>query len=113
MGGFIRAIPIRNRANPKARPDDPRHHDRRQTEARRHTCQHDQPAINELVLSITDDLKVVDAWAGEGTVMFPDAAGEELSTLAPVRNGAGLRMCISYTVTDLQLLEDLTQRHAG
>ena len=75
--------------------------------------QYDQPAINELVLSITDDLKVVDAWAGEGMVTFPEAAGEELSALAPVRNGAGFRMGISYTVTDLQLLEDLTQRHTG
>lgn len=75
--------------------------------------QYDHPAINELVLSITDDLKVVDAWAGEGTVTFPDATGEELSALAPVRNGVGFRMGISYTVTDLQLLEDLTQRHTS
>jgi len=65
------------------------------------------------VLLITDDLKVVGAWAGEATVTFPDAAGEELSALAPVRNGAGFRVGISNTVTDLQLLEDLTQRHAG
>ncbi|MFK4446351.1 acetoacetate decarboxylase [Caballeronia udeis] len=107
MDGFIPAIPICNRANPKARADEPRHHDRRQTE------DDGQPAINELVLSITDDLKVVDAWTGEGTVTFPDSAINELSALAPVRNGADFRMGISYTVTDLQLLEDLTQRHAG
>ncbi|SOE87300.1 hypothetical protein SAMN05446935_7902 [Burkholderia sp. YR290] len=56
---------------------------------------------------------MVAAWAGEGTVTFPDAAGEKLSALAPVRNGAGFRMDISHTVTDLQLLEDLIQRHTG
>ncbi|RFU48568.1 acetoacetate decarboxylase family protein [Paraburkholderia sp. DHOC27] len=72
--------------------------------------QHDQPAVNELVLSVTDDLKLVDAWVGEGALSFPEAVGEELSALQPVRMGAGFRLGMSYSVTDLKLLDDLTHK---
>lgn len=75
--------------------------------------QHDQPATDERVPTITNDRKVVDVWVGVGTVTFTDSASENLSALAPVRNGAGFCMDISYTVTDLQLIEDLMQRHTG
>ena len=68
--------------------------------------QHDRPAVNELVMSITDDLHIVDLWLGDGELVLPEAPGEELHDLAPVRLGAGFRCSMSYTVTDLRVLED-------
>ena len=70
--------------------------------------QHDKPAVNELVLSITDNLKIVEMWTGEGEVVLPENHGEELHMLAPVRTGLGFRCSMSYSVTDLKTLEDLS-----
>ena len=65
----------------------------------------DKPAVNELVMSITDDLRVVEMWTGTGEVHLPEVAGEEMHMLAPVRTGLGFRCSMSYSVTDLRLLE--------
>ncbi len=65
---------------------------------------HDDPAVHELVLSVMDDPKIVDAWVGEGKLAFPEAVGEEVSDLAPIRVGACFRASVSYTVTDLKTL---------
>jgi hypothetical protein len=46
---------------------------------------HDKPAVNELVMSITDKLTVVGAWIGKGQLNFPEANGEEFRALAPSR----------------------------
>ena len=45
----------------------------------------DKPAVNELVMSITDKLTVLGAWIGKGELNFPEANGEELHALAPNR----------------------------
>ena len=71
--------------------------------------QQDQPAVNELTVSITDDLKLVDLWRGEGQLSFPHAPGEELHALGPIKVGAGFRHGLSYSVTDLEIVKDFTK----
>jgi acetoacetate decarboxylase len=68
-------------------------------------CQ-DKPAVNELAMSITDNLTVSGAWIGKGELNFPEANGEELDALAPKRIESGFRYSLSYSVSDLKILED-------
>jgi len=68
---------------------------------------HDKPAVNELTLSVTDDLRMVDLWIGEGSIYMPHVEGEELDGLKPVRVGRGFRYGLSHSVTDLKILKDL------
>src|SRR5256886_7134311 len=70
----------------------------------------DKPAGNELAMSVTDELTVVGAWIGKGELNFPEANGEELHALAPKRNEAAFRYTLSYSVTDLRILEDHTRK---
>jgi acetoacetate decarboxylase len=69
---------------------------------------HDRPAVNELTMSITDNLTVAEAWIGEGELNLPEAHGEELHVLAPITVETGFRYSLSYSVTDLKILEDHT-----
>ena len=71
-------------------------------------AQQDEPAVNELTLSLTDNLKLVEMWTGEGKLEFPVVPGEEFHTLGPVKVGAGFRYSMSYSVTDLKILESFT-----
>jgi hypothetical protein len=66
----------------------------------------DKPAVDELVMSVTDDLTVVNAWVGQGEIHLPEAKGEELHVLAPKRVESGFRCSLAYSVTDLKILED-------
>jgi hypothetical protein len=66
----------------------------------------DKPAVDELAMSITDNLTVAGAWIGKGELNFPEATGEELDALAPKRIEAGFRYSLSYSVNDLKILED-------
>jgi acetoacetate decarboxylase len=68
-------------------------------------AEQDKPAVNELVMSLTDDFHVVELWTGEGEIRLPEVAGEEMHMLAPVRTGLGFRCSMSYSVTDLRTLE--------
>jgi acetoacetate decarboxylase len=68
----------------------------------------DKPAVNELAMSITDNLTVADAWIGEGQLNLPEASGEELHAFSPKRVTSGFRYSLSYSVTDLKILEDYT-----
>ena len=70
----------------------------------------DKPAVNELAMSITDNLTVADAWVGEGELNIPDAQGEELHALAPSRIESGFRYSLAYSVTDLRILEVHTNK---
>ena len=54
----------------------------------------------------TDNLTVVGAWIGKGELNFPETKGEELHALAPRRIEAGFRYSLSYSVSDLKILED-------
>ena len=69
----------------------------------------DKPAVNELTLSLTDDLQLVQMWTGEAELSFPHAPGEELHTLGPVKVGAGYRFGMAYSVTDLEVLQDFAR----
>jgi len=69
---------------------------------------HDKPAIHELVENVPHDVKIEQAWAGEGTLTLPVCRGEELSDLAPRRCGKGIRASMSYVVDDLKTLRHLT-----
>jgi hypothetical protein len=65
----------------------------------------DKPAVNELAMLVTDNLTVAGAWLGKGE-HFPEANGEELDALAPKRIESGFRYSLSYSVSDLKILED-------
>jgi hypothetical protein len=67
---------------------------------------YDKPAVDQLTLSLTDNLRLVDLWAGDAEVRLPEVRAEELHALAPIRTGRGFRFGMSYTVTDLKILED-------
>jgi Acetoacetate decarboxylase (ADC) len=67
---------------------------------------YEEPAVDQLTLSLTDNLHIVDLWAGEAALRLPEVRGEELHWLAPIRTGRGFRFGMSYTVTDLRILED-------
>ena len=60
--------------------------------------------MHELVMAIYDNQTITDAWAGTGELDFPEAPGEELHALTPVRTGAGFSFTLSYSVTDLRTL---------
>ena len=72
------------------------------------TGRHDKPAVHELVENVPHDVKVEQAWMGAGMLTLPVAAGEEVSDLAPVRCGIGIRASMSYVVDDLRTLRDLS-----
>jgi hypothetical protein len=66
--------------------------------------QWDNPAVHELVMAVFDDQTLTNIWSGDATLEFPDAAGEELVDLNPVRVGDGYRFNLGYSVTDLRTL---------
>jgi hypothetical protein len=68
---------------------------------------HDKPAIHELVENVPRDVKFEQAWAGQGMLRLPVCEREELSDLAPVRCGRGVRASTAYVVDDLKTLKDL------
>src|ERR1700733_11099429 len=67
----------------------------------------DQPAVHELVENVPRAVKLEQAWVGEGSLTLPVCRDEELSDLAPVRCGKGLRASMAYVVDDLKTLKDL------
>jgi acetoacetate decarboxylase len=52
-------------------------------------------------------LKIAQAWIGEGSLTLPVCRDEEVSDLAPVRCGKGVRASMAYVVDDLKTLKDL------
>jgi acetoacetate decarboxylase len=69
--------------------------------------QRERPAIHELVENIPRDVKIEQAWLGQGTLKLPVCDREELSDLAPLRCGRGVRASMAYVVDDLKTLKDL------
>jgi len=67
-----------------------------------------RPPVDELTLSLTDDLAIVDLWGGSAELTIPEVFGEEMHRIAPVRVGRGFRFGMSYSVTDLKILKDYT-----
>src|SRR5579863_1708719 len=60
----------------------------------------DKPAVHELVENVPRDVKIEQAWIGDGAFELPVCKGEELSDLAPRRCGKGLRASMAYVVDD-------------
>ena len=58
-------------------------------------------------MSVLDDFRIDNAWAGKARLSLPDTRGEEIADLAPERVGRGFRASLSYTVRDLRVLADL------
>ena len=65
-----------------------------------------KPPVDELTMSLTDDLKVVDVWSGSAELAIPEVRGEDMHSLAPTRVGRGYRLGMSYSVTDLRILKN-------
>ncbi|WP_244406114.1 acetoacetate decarboxylase family protein [Methylocella silvestris] len=64
------------------------------------------PAVDELVLSLMDDLLFTDVWAGSAELALPVVAGEDMHMIAPLRVGRGYRFGMAYSVTDLPVLKN-------
>jgi hypothetical protein len=66
----------------------------------------EKPAVDELTLSLTDELTIVDVWAGSAELKIPQVHGEDMHSLAPTRVGRGYRLGMAYSVTDLRVLKN-------
>jgi acetoacetate decarboxylase len=69
-----------------------------------------KPPVDELTQSLTDNLAIVDVWAGTAELRIPAVQGEDMHLIAPLRVGRGYRLGMSYSVTDLRILKDNTGR---
>jgi acetoacetate decarboxylase len=65
-----------------------------------------KPPVNELTLSLTDNLAIVDVWAGSAELRIPEVEGEDMHSIAPLRVGRGYRLGMAYSVTDLRILRN-------
>ena len=65
----------------------------------------DKPPVDELTMSLTDDLAVVDVWSGSAELAIPQVHGEDMNSIAPQRIGRGFRLGMAYSVTDLRILK--------
>jgi Acetoacetate decarboxylase (ADC) len=68
---------------------------------------HHKPAVDE-VRCISDHLLITNVWIGEAELIFPEAYGEELELLEPLKVGREYRFSFTYSVTDIEILADLT-----
>ncbi|MFL9904485.1 acetoacetate decarboxylase family protein [Paraburkholderia fungorum] len=66
----------------------------------------DKPPVDELTMSLTDNLAIVDVWAGSGELKLPEVDGEDMHLIAPLRVGRGYRLGMAYSVTDLRILKN-------
>jgi hypothetical protein len=66
----------------------------------------DQPSVDELTMSLTDNLAIVDVWAGSAELRIPEVEGEDMHLIAPLRVGRGYRLGMAYSVTDLRILKN-------
>ena len=71
-----------------------------------------RPPVDELTLSLTDDLAVVDVWGGSAELRIPEVQGEDMHLIAPLRVGRGYRLGMAYSVTDLKILKTNTEPRA-
>jgi acetoacetate decarboxylase len=63
-----------------------------------------QPEVNEFAEMPADKIRVVDLWVGDAEFDIPDAYGEELSSLVPVRVGSGFRYGLAFSTGDLRVV---------
>jgi acetoacetate decarboxylase len=65
-----------------------------------------KPPVDELTMSLTDDLAIVDVWKGTAELQIPEVRGEDMHLIAPLRVGRGYRLGMAYSVTDLRILKN-------
>ena len=65
-----------------------------------------KPPVDELTMSLTDNLAIVDVWAGSAELRMPEVQGEDMHLIAPLRVGRGYRLGMAYSVTDLRILKN-------
>ena len=70
---------------------------------------HETPAVDQLTMSLTDDLAIVDVWAGSAELRIPEVEGEDMHVIAPLRVGRGYRLGMACSVTDLRILKTNTR----
>jgi hypothetical protein len=63
------------------------------------------PSVHELVVNVPRESRVEQAWVGDGKLVLPACHGEEISDLAPLRCGRGMRASMSYLVDDLMTVD--------
>ena len=68
---------------------------------------HNKPVVDELVQCTMDNLLITNLWVGEGELNFPEAHGEELDMLGPIKVGRGFRFSFSCSISDCVILADL------
>jgi acetoacetate decarboxylase len=66
----------------------------------------DKPPVDELTMSLTDNLAIVDVWTGSAELRLPQVMGEDMHRIAPLRVGRGFRLGMAYSVTDLRILKN-------
>src|ERR1700735_549064 len=54
-----------------------------------------KPPVDELTMSLTDNLAIVDVWAGSAELTIPEVRGEDMHSVAPLRIGRGFRLGLS------------------
>jgi Acetoacetate decarboxylase (ADC) len=69
--------------------------------------EYDKAVVDELVLCIMDNILITNGWIGSGELNFPEAHGEELDMLAPIKVGRGYRFTLSFSVSDNEILADM------
>jgi hypothetical protein len=69
---------------------------------------HGKPAVDELVRCVTHHPLATNIWIGVAELSFPEAYGEELEVLEPLKVGRGYRFSFSFSITDIEILADLT-----
>jgi hypothetical protein len=69
---------------------------------------HDNPVVDELVLCVMDNIEITNGWIGSGELSFPEAHGEELDMLGPIKMGRGYRFTLSFSVSNNEILADMT-----
>jgi acetoacetate decarboxylase len=68
---------------------------------------HNKPIVDELVRCSVDNLLITNSWLGDGELVFPEAHGEELEMLGPIKVGRGFRFSFSCSISDSEILADL------
>ena len=65
-----------------------------------------EPPVDELTLSLVDNLVFADVWSGTADLRIPAVEGEDVHKLKPRRLGRGYRLGMAYSVTDLRILRN-------
>ncbi|MBS1677093.1 MAG: acetoacetate decarboxylase family protein [Actinobacteria bacterium] len=68
---------------------------------------HEEPAVHELVKSLSRDHLIADAWEGPAELELFPAAGEEHAILAPTSVDRGYRFTFACTVDDLETVRTI------